>query len=189
MARFANKRAMKRQTRFTSRLSLLVLLGVVVFFLWDRYSPSAPPATLDPIIGQIDRIIIEKSQRRMSVFQGETAVRTYAVALGFAPDGDKVMQGDGRTPEGVYKIDRRNGQSAFHLSLGIDYPLPEERARATADGIDPGGDIFIHGQPNGRKTRDPIANDWTNGCVALSNTEMEELWSVTPIGTRVEIRP
>ncbi|MDE9451411.1 L,D-transpeptidase family protein [Aliiroseovarius sp. Z3] len=182
-------RNMNGLAQFFSRLSLLALFGLVGFVLWDRYTPPAPPATLEPIIGQIDRIVIEKSERRMVVLQDETPVRTYDIALGFAPEGDKVLEGDGKTPEGLFKIDRRNEQSAFHLSLGINYPLPEDRARAQADGVDPGGDIFIHGQPNRRTRPEPIMMDWTNGCIALSNTEIEELWSVTPVGTPVEIRP
>ncbi len=182
-------RDMTRLAHFFSRLTLLALVGLLGFILWDRYTPPAPPATLEPIIGQIDRIVIEKSERRMVVFQGDTPVRTYNIALGFAPEGDKVLEGDGKTPEGLFKIDRRNEQSAFHLSLGLDYPLPEDKARAHADGVDPGGDIFIHGQPNRRKSPDPILMDWTNGCIAVSNAEIEELWAVTPIGTPVEIRP
>lgn len=185
----AHTRAMNGLAHFFSRLSLLVFIGVLGFFLWDRYTPPAPPTTLEPIIGQIDRIVIEKSDRRMIVFQADTPVRTYEIALGFSPVGDKALQGDGITPEGIFRIDRRNEKSAFHLSLGIDYPLPKDRARTIADGGDSGGDIFIHGQPNKRNSPDPITKDWTNGSIALSNAEIEELWAVAPIGTLVEIRP
>ncbi len=189
MVRLAHMRAMNGLAHFFSRLALLTLVGMLSFILWDRYLPPAPPATLEPITGQIDRILIEKSDRRMTLFQGAVPVRIYQISLGFAPDGDKVMEGDGRTPEGMFRIDRRNDQSAFHLSLGINYPRPMDRARASTDGVDPGRDIFIHGQPNRRQDPEPITLDWTNGCVALSNAEIEELWSVTPIGTPVEIRP
>ena len=112
----------------------------------------------------------------------------YDVALGFAPIGDKQRQGDGRTPEGWYRIDRRNAQSRFHLSLGIDYPRPEQVARARSKGIDPGGDIFIHGQPNGYQGP-KLGNDWTAGCAAVSNAEIRQIWSRVAIGTPVEIRP
>ncbi|MCK0140429.1 L,D-transpeptidase family protein [Aliiroseovarius sp. F47248L] len=182
-------RDMNGLAQFFSRLSLLALVGVLGFILWDRYTPPAPPATLEPIVGQIDRIVIEKAERRMVLLQDDIPVRTYQIALGFAPEGDKKLEGDGKTPEGLFRIDRRNDQSAFHLSLGIDYPLAEDRARALEEGVDPGGDIFIHGQPNRRKKPEPIMMDWTDGCIALSNTEIEELWSVTPVGTPVEIRP
>ena len=155
MARLAQMRDMNGLAQFFSRLSLLALVGVLGFILWDRYTPPAPPATLEPIVGQIDRIVIEKAERRMVLLQDDIPVRTYQIALGFAPEGDKNLEGDGKTPEGV----------------------------------DPGGDIFIHGQPNRRKKPEPIMMDWTDGCIALSNTEIEELWSVTPVGTPVEIRP
>ena len=182
-------RAMNRLARFFSRLSLLASIGLVSVILWDRYTPPAPPATLEPINGQIDRILIDKSERKMTVFQDDTIVRTYEIALGFTPEGDKMLEGDGKTPEGIFKIDRQNDQSAFHLSLGLNYPLAEDRARAAADGVSPGGDIFIHGQPNGRQRFEPILHDWTDGCIALSDAEIEELWGVTPIGTEVEITP
>ncbi|WP_371170360.1 L,D-transpeptidase family protein [Aliiroseovarius sp. 2305UL8-7] len=157
--------------------------------LWDRYAPPAPPQTLEPIAGQIDRIVIEKSARTLTAYQNGAPVRSYEIALGFAPEGDKMIEGDGKTPEGIFQIDRRNDRSAFHLSLGINYPRPEDISRARRDGISPGGDIFIHGQPNGRRRAEKINHDWTAGCIALSNDEIQELWVVTPIGTEVEIRP
>jgi murein L,D-transpeptidase YafK len=110
------------------------------------------------------------------------------VALGFAPQSDKQQEGDGKTPIRAYKIDKRNPQSAYHLSLGISYRKPKDIARARAQGVDPGGDIFIHGQPNGIVGLS-LPGDWTAGCIALSNVEMARLWSLTPNGTTVEIRP
>ena len=112
--------------------------------IWQR-----PPARPEPkIASPVQRILIEKSARRMTVWQAEGPRKTYAIALGFAPEGDKAVQGDGRTPEGVFRIDRRNDRSAYHLSLGLDYPQPHHRAAARRLGRDPGGDIMIHGQPN-----------------------------------------
>ncbi|SMR83346.1 L,D-transpeptidase catalytic domain [Aliiroseovarius halocynthiae] len=180
---------MNRISRAFSRLFLLAIIGVVGVILWERFVPPAPPPTLVPIEGRIDRIVVAKAARTMTVFQGGTPVRTYQIALGFAPDGDKEQEGDGRTPEGTFKIDRRNGKSAFHLSLGLDYPRPEDIARARQAGVSPGGDIFIHGQPNGMGQFGTIKRDWTAGCIAVSDVEIEELWSITPIGTEVEIRP
>ncbi|WP_428547217.1 L,D-transpeptidase family protein [Profundibacter sp.] len=116
-------------------------------------------------------------------------MRTYKIALGFAPAGDKVQQGDGKTPEGMFTITRRNPDSKYHLSLGIDYPQADDIARAQAAGVDPGGDIFIHGQPNGFGKLATIPTDWTAGCIAVSDTEIEELWRVVQTGTTVEIRP
>lgn len=116
-------------------------------------------------------------------------LRAYPVALGFSPEGDKAREGDGRTPEGRFTIDRRNAASAYTLSLGIDYPRPEDRARARKAGYSPGGDIMIHGQPNAVPDGSMLPGDWTAGCIALSNAEIREIWQVVPIGTPVEIRP
>lgn len=137
----------------------------------------------------VDRVLIEKGARRMTIYRRGTAIKTYRIALGFSPAGDKVREGDGRTPEGVFKVNRRNPQSSYHLSLGINYPQPSDIARARAGGYSAGGDIMIHGQPNGRKLPGAIPTDWTAGCIAVANAEIEELWRVVGHGTTVEIRP
>jgi murein L,D-transpeptidase YafK len=176
--------------RWLALLLLIAVLGLALTAIWLRPMPPAPPAPpLPPIVGQIDLIVIEKSARRMQLFQGGQPVRTYRVALGFAPGGDKARQGDGRTPEGRFTVDRRNDRSAFHLSLGLDYPQAEDRARAAAGGYNPGGDIFLHGQPNALPDGYMLKGDWTAGCIALTNREMREVWGATPTGTPVEIRP
>ena len=171
-------------------ICLLLLIGLGLFAA-SFYSPpvvvTAPPPP--PLMGTIDRIVIEKSARRMQLFQGDTVVRTYAIALGFTPAGDKVRQGDGKTPEGEFTVNRRNEASAFHLSLGLDYPQTDDVNRAAAGGYSPGGDIFIHGQPNALPEGFKLKGDWTAGCIAVSNSEIREIWEVTPIGTKVEIRP
>lgn len=177
---------MRRLARLFSALTLLALLGMAGLVLHDRFGPR-PPAP--PLTGQIDRIVVEKAARRMTLYQGDAAVRTYRIALGFAPEGDKEHEGDGKTPEGLFTIDRRNPNSSYHLSLGLDYPQPDDRARAAAAGVSPGGDIFIHGQPNGLGRVGAIPYDWTAGCIAVSDAEMREIWAVTPIGTPVEVRP
>ena len=175
---------MKRLAGIFSAIALLVLIvaGVVLM------RPAQPPPLL-PLSGPVDRIMIEKAARKMTLFQGDRAVRTYRIALGFAPVGDKAREGDGRTPEGRFRIDRRNAQSAYHLSLGLDYPQPEDRARAVKAGYSPGGDIMIHGQPNALPDASVLRGDWTAGCIALSNAEMREVWAVADIGTLVEIVP
>lgn len=142
----------------------------------------APDAT------RIDHILIEKSARQLTATLNGAVVMRAEIALGFAPEGDKHQQGDGKTPEGLFTVNRRNPQSAYRLSLGIDYPQAEDVARARIAGIDPGDDIFIHGQPNG-VTGFTLPGDWTAGCIALSNPEIERLWSLTANGTSVEIRP
>ena len=179
---------MRRLLRLLAYLALIALVGVMIASLFlPREEVELPPPP--PLTGQIDRIVIEKAARRMQLFQDGQPVRTYRIALGFTPAGHKERQGDGKTPEGLFKIDRRNDRSAFHLSLGLDYPRPEDRARAAAGGYDPGGDIFIHGQPNALPEGFRLRGDWTAGCIAVTNTEMREIWAVTPIGTPVEIRP
>lgn len=178
---------MKRLARSFSHLVLLVIVLLAVGLFYFRPPPSLPPQP--PVFGQIDRIIVEKSARRMTLLQDGKTVRTYNIALGFSPKGDKTRQGDGRTPEGLYKIDRRNDRSKFHLSLGLDYPRPEDRAKAKAAGVDPGGDIMIHGQPNSLPEAMVVKGDWTAGCIAVSNAEMREIFAAVPIGTVVDVRP
>lgn len=172
-------------------LALLLVAGVAVWRLYDLYGPHppAPASAPAPLSERIDLIEVDKSERRLTVYRNGAALRSYQVALGFAPDGDKVQEGDGRTPEGEFVIDRRNPGSSFHLSLGIDYPQPEDIARAAALGVSPGGDIFFHGQANLLSHIERRKGDWTAGCIALTNAEIEELWRVTQIGTRVVIRP
>lgn len=136
-----------------------------------------------------DRILIVKSRRTMTLYHGNQVLRSYNVALGGAPVGPKRVQGDHRTPEGSYIIDRENAHSQFHLALHISYPGAADRARARSLGASPGGDIMIHGLPNGYYDAQYRRTDWTDGCVAVTNAEIEEIWRLVPLGTRVEIRP
>lgn len=180
---------MRRVVRRIAAAVFFTSLALAAVAAYQRHLPppfTPPPA---PLTGQIDRILIEKDARRLTVFRDGAALRTYRVALGFAPEGDKSREGDGKTPEGIFRIDRRNPESAYHLSLGLDYPHPDDITRASAAGYSPGGDIFIHGQPNGFGAVVTLPFDWTEGCIALSDAEIEELWRITPIGTEVEIRP
>ncbi|MEX0351404.1 MAG: murein L,D-transpeptidase family protein [Paracoccaceae bacterium] len=177
---------MRLRALLRSALVILAIGGLSV--LWGRYSPPAPAPELAPVVERVDHIVIEKSTRRLTATADGAPVFQADIALGFAPSGDKQMEGDGKTPEGHFTINRRNPQSAFHLSLGLDYPRPEDIIRAKAQGVDPGGDIFIHGQPNGLSVL-TLPGDWTAGCIAVTNAEMEALWRLVPIGTPVEIRP
>jgi murein L,D-transpeptidase YafK len=177
-----------RHARSLFRLLLLLLALALGALALLRRMPE-PTAPLPPLAGPIDRILVEKAARRLTVFKDGHALRSWRITLGFAPAGDKARQGDGRTPEGRFRIDRRNDDSAFHLSLGLDYPQTDDLIRARTGGFDPGGDIFIHGQPNAWAGRATIGYDWTAGCIALADAEIEELWRVTPLGTPVEIRP
>jgi len=154
-----------------------------------RYASRSIPR--DSLTGQplvADYLIIDKSERLLIAYQQGRPIRAYrGLQFGDVPAGHKRFEGDERTPEGTYYIDRRNPQSRFHLSLGISYPNRADRAFAAQYGRSAGGDIFIHGQPTGRAGR--MRGDWTDGCIALSNEEIEELWSIVPNGTPVEIRP
>ena len=136
-----------------------------------------------------DLVLVDKSDRVLTLYAGETVLRTYrGIQLGDAPEGHKRFQGDERTPEGRYTIDFGNPQSAYYLSLHISYPNESDRAYAAGQGRSPGGDIFIHGQPN-RLPAGRLPGDWTDGCIALSDDEIAELWQMVPDGTPIEIRP
>lgn len=139
---------------------------------------------------QADFLLIDKSDRTLWVYQGANVIRTYrGLQFGDQPVGHKRFQGDERTPEGRYTISYGNPNSSYYLSLHIDYPNAADRAYARARGRNPGGLIFIHGQPNGVPDGVRIPGDWTDGCIALTNAEMAELWSLVPDGTPIEIRP
>jgi murein L,D-transpeptidase YafK len=138
---------------------------------------------------QADRILIVKSTRTMTLFHGDKVLKTYKVALGGVPVGPKQVQGDHKTPEGNYIISSRNEHSQFHLALRISYPSAADRARARTLRTSAGGDIMIHGLPGGYSDSQYKRTDWTDGCVAVTNAEIEEIWTLVPVGTRVEIRP
>ena len=135
---------------------------------------------------EVTRIIVDKGDRQMRLMHHGRVLRTYQIELGFVPNGHKAFEGDGRTPEGEYFIDRRNPNSSFHLSLGISYPNGTDIEVARAAGMDPGGDIFIHGQPNALAMFTP---DWTAGCIAVSNREMEDIYAMVKDGTPITINP
>ena len=132
---------------------------------------------------EVTRIQVFKGERRMQLLHDRQLLREYKFELGFAPVGHKEFEGDGRTPEGSYRIDRRNPNSRFHLSLGISYPNRNDFAHARSQGRDPGGDIFIHGTPDGWVGQ----KDWTWGCIAISNDEMDEVFAMVQTGTLVTI--
>jgi murein L,D-transpeptidase YafK len=138
-----------------------------------------------------DRILVEKSARRVTLFSCGRKLKEYRVALGFSPVGPKQREGDGRTPEGNYKIDFHKSDSAFHRALHISYPNAADAGRAAEAGVAPGGDIMIHGLPNGCSALGPAhrLRDWTAGCIAVTDSEIDEIWVLVADGTAVEIRP
>lgn len=138
-----------------------------------------------------DKVIVDKSERKLHLVRDGEAFRSFDIALGLAPVGDKEAEGDNRTPEGVYYLDLRNPNSDYFLSIRISYPNANDRAAARENGVDPGGQIMIHGQPN-----EPTYSlayyrraDWTNGCIAVSNSDMIDIWLMTPDGVPIEILP
>jgi L,D-peptidoglycan transpeptidase YkuD (ErfK/YbiS/YcfS/YnhG family) len=138
-----------------------------------------------------DKVLIEKQARRLSLLAKGEVIKSYKIALGGNPVGPKERQGDNKTPEGTYRIDARNGNSGFHLSLHISYPNEDDKRRAKKLGVSPGGDIMIHGIKNGfsQVGASHAETDWTEGCIAVTNQEMEEIYKFVPIGTVVEITP
>jgi murein L,D-transpeptidase YafK len=133
---------------------------------------------------KVTSLVVFKGQRSLQLYNDNTLLKAYHIDLGFAPEGHKQFQGDGKTPEGDYWISRRNPDSSYHLSIKISYPNDTDRTYARAQGRDPGGDIFIHGTP--RRFRNTA--DWTAGCIAIHNHEMEEVYAMVDPGTMIFLR-
>jgi murein L,D-transpeptidase YafK len=138
-----------------------------------------------------DKVIVQKSQHTMALFRAGQQICSYRVALGKNSDGPKHRNGDHKTPEGNYILDRRNPDSAFHFSIHVSYPNETDRATATKDGVSPGGDIMVHGIKNGFGWLGRLHRlvDWTDGCIALTDAEMDQFAKLVPDGTPIEIRP
>ena len=164
--------------------NLLVVAAVVVLGILSGCSQQIRiPKYTGP---EVTQVVVNKGARRMYLLHNQTILKKYDVALGFRPRGSKRFEGDGRTPEGIYHIDRRNPRSSFYLSIGISYPNRRDIAEAAAVGLDPGGDIFIHGRAKDyRKGK----RDWTAGCIAVDNKEMLEIYSMVRDGTQIVINP
>jgi murein L,D-transpeptidase YafK len=138
-----------------------------------------------------DRVVVLKKDRTLQLLFQDKVIKTYKVALGGVPIGPKRQQGDHKTPEGIYVLDSRNAHSRFYKSIHISYPNAQQRNAARSMGVSPGGDIFIHGLPNGFGFvgAGHRLKDWTDGCIAVTNREIDEIWSAVSDGTPVEIRP
>lgn len=185
----AGPRPVVTSTRIDPRTVVSVRSSERIEPLYAVPIPSAG-VRLAPLVAG-DSIVVYKRERTLVLFNRGIPVRTYFVALGSKPVGDKERVGDQKTPEGLFHINAHNPASKFHLALRLSYPDDAHRARAAALGVDPGGDIMIHGLPPefGDAGKNHIRNDWTNGCVALSNQEIEEIWHAVPDGTPVQIKP
>jgi len=161
----------------------LTIVGGVVWAQWPRQ--VLPAGT------RADRVVVRKSARTLELYRGSELLRTYTIALGPTPQGHKQQEGDGRTPEGRYVLDYRNPGSSFHKSLHVSYPSAADTASARSRGVSPGGMIMVHGIKNGMGFIGRLHRlfDWTDGCIAVTDQEMEEIWHAVPDGTPILIEP
>jgi murein L,D-transpeptidase YafK len=180
-----------RRGRIAAVIGGLAVLGAGALVLADylQLGRTEPPLAAEP--ERADRVLVEKAARRLTLLRQGWVLATYPVSLGFAPEGHKAREGDGRTPEGVYTIAFRNPRSVAHLSLKVSYPSPADEAAARAGGYAPGGDIMIHGLMNGFSWLGGLHRwmDWTQGCVGVTNAEMRAIYARVDVGTPIEIKP
>ncbi|MEM8744395.1 MAG: L,D-transpeptidase family protein [Pseudomonadota bacterium] len=171
-------------------LRLIVLVGVIAVGAigFVRLLPDSPPL---PEGAKADKILVLKGERKLVLLKRDIPLKTYEVALGWSPEGHKVQEGDGKTPEGDYLIDWRKPDSSFHRALHISYPNAADKDHARKLGVSPGGAIMIHGMRNGAGWIGKLHRfaDWTNGCIAVTDPEIREIWRAVPNGTPIEIRP
>jgi murein L,D-transpeptidase YafK len=166
-------------------LKIMLTLAAVAIFI----STTRPVAASDFPLA--DLVIVEKAERKLHLMKDGETLKTFDIALGLRPSGHKKEEGDSRTPEGRYVLDARNPNSEFFLSVRVSYPNADDIRAAQARGVDPGGAIMIHGQPN-TPTRSEAYyryQDWTDGCIAVSNSDMIDIWLMTGANTPIEIRP
>ena len=174
---------------------IFVLLVPVTYLVYYKLIAKSKRQTLALVVipegVKADSIVVYKSKRIMILFDNERVIKDYNVSLGKNPDGRKEKEGDKKTPEGLYKIDYRNPDSKYYLSLHISYPDENDKLKAVALGLNPGSDIMIHGLPNsmGFLKEYFINNDWTDGCIAVTNEEIEEIWRVVNDGIPIMINP
>ncbi|WBU56745.1 L,D-transpeptidase family protein [Paracoccus sediminicola] len=179
---------MIRAMRAALALTLLAILAAC----GGGSTPDAatPPRFLSYDGPKVTQVVVNKSDRMMFLLSDRTVLKAYRIHLGNEPVGTKQFEGDGKTPEGIFFIDRFNPRSAYHLSVGINYPRPQDEARAMAVGRKPGGDIFFHGRgPDGAAAKRANKDDWTAGCIALEDSEIEEIYAMLEKGTQVVINP
>ncbi len=167
-------------------MRIRVLTGLLAILLCALGTSQTVPTSR-----HADRVLVLKKERMLQLLNHGKAIKTYKVALGGDPLGSKTRQGDHKTPEGVYVLDARNPHSQFYKSIHISYPNADDRAAARQKGVSPGGDVFVHGLPNGYRYVGAAhrLKDWTDGCIAVTDREMDEIWQAVADGTPIEIRP
>jgi murein L,D-transpeptidase YafK len=175
----------------TVLVSVALLSGMVAHADGQLSSSAIASSGIEAGLPLADSVIVRKAARKLDLLRNGQVLRSYKVALGLRPEGHKQFEGDYRTPEGKYLLTRRNPNSDYFLSIQVSYPNDDDVARARKQGVRPGGAIMIHGQPNTpRKPRDYYSNiDWTEGCIAVSNSDMVEIWLMTSPDTPIEIQP
>ncbi len=162
----------------------IFVIALALLATWYFY-----PGKKLPVGTIIDKLVVYKSKHKMEAYANGSLVKTYTIALGFSPNGHKQFEGDGRTPEGTYTINARNAKSAYHKNLGVSYPNAADRTYAETQGKSPGGDIKIHGLRNGRGYIGKFHQwkDWTHGCIAVTNAEIDELFASVKEDAVIEI--
>jgi len=167
------------------------LPGTMAALVLGGLLTAAGPGALGADFPVADKVVVEKGARKLHLMKGGVAFRTFDIALGIVPVGDKEKEGDFKTPEGNYVLDARNPDSEFFLAIHVSYPDYDDRVEARSKGVDPGGAIMIHGQPNDPTRSEGYyrTQDWTNGCIAVSNSDMIDIWLMTADNTPIEIRP
>jgi murein L,D-transpeptidase YafK len=180
---------------FSSLGTLWLVLGLMAGVAYADGLPQAQPVMLpQPALNTlplVDRVVVHKADRRLLLMHGGNIVRSYHVALGLSPTGQKERSGDFRTPEGSYRLERRNARSDYFLSIRVSYPNESDLKRARSRHWDTGGSIMIHGLPNYLRHEPEfyLNHDWTDGCIAVSNADMTEIWMLTPDDVPIDILP
>jgi murein L,D-transpeptidase YafK len=169
------------------KITKLAVLALFTLAAFSSQALSANDLAL-PASAMADKVIVLKGERKLLLIKSNEVLKTYTVSLGGNPVGLKIRQGDHKTPEGNYVLDRHNAHSQYYKSIHISYPNADDVARARKLGVPTGGDLFIHGLPNDFKGPSGLG-DWTDGCIAVTNAEIDEIWRVVADGTPIEIKP
>ena len=170
------------------KIAKLAVLGPFTLAACSVQALSVNDRTL-PASAVADKVVVLKSYRQLLLMRGGEVLKTYIVSLGGDPVGPKIRRGDNKTPEGTYILDRHNASSQYHRSIHISYPHADDLARARKLGVSPGGELFIHGLPNEFHGHSDALGDWTEGCIAVTNAEIDEIWRAVADGTPIEIKP
>jgi murein L,D-transpeptidase YafK len=185
--------SLDRQNRFVRIVSSGLAFSTVCLMaaLGMLGCSSTEMKSMIPSDQKADRIVVVKSKHTMTLMAKDRVLMVYTIALGRGSSGPKERTGDNKTPEGEYVIDQKSAKSRFHLALHVSYPNAADRKRAHDAGVDPGGAIMIHGVQNGFGWLGSLQHDfdWTEGCIAVTNPEIEEIWTLVPVGTPIEIKP